>query len=40
MYDVFQILLLEQNTTKKRWVDEKAIKLDIGNNEENKIEVI
>ena len=40
MHDIFHVSLLEQNTTKKRRVDKKAMKLNAGNNEEHEIEAI
>ena len=40
MHDVFHVSLLEQDTTRKGLVDEKAIKLDDGDNEEYEVEAI
>ena len=40
MHNVFYMSLLEQDTTRKRRVDEKAMELDAGDNEEYKMEAI
>ena len=41
IHDVFYVSLLEQDTTRKRWVDdENAAELDVDNDKEYKIEVI
>ena len=42
IHDIFQMLLLEQNTTRKGWVDEKIteLKFKAGNSKEYKVEVI
>ena len=34
------MLLLEQNTTRKGWVDKNATKLEVGNSKEYKIEAL
>lgn len=39
IYDVFHVLLLEENITRKRGV-ETAIKLDKGNSKKYKVEII
>ena len=40
MHDVFHMSVLEQDITRKGRVDEKAMELDVGNNEEYEVEAI
>ena len=40
IYDVFHVSLLEQDTTKKRWLDDNMTEFETGNNEEYKVEAI
>ena len=40
IHDVFHISLLEQDTTRKGWVDENATKLEDGDSKEYKVEAI
>ena len=39
IYDVFYILLLEQNTTKKKQMDENVTKLNAGDNKNEEYEI-
>ena len=40
MHDIFHVSLLEQDTTRKGRVDEKAMELDAGDNKEYKVKAI